>query len=354
MRRRAIRRVEEHADRCIAPKGVVVSHEGISSLVATAEDRMRLVPGSTVLQFASVGFDVAVFELSMALCTGSRLVIVPDRSRVAGPELTDFMHEHEVTHAIIPPSLMAALPPGALVPAGCTVLVGTETVPPDLIGRWAERLNLLAAYGLTEATVNNTLWQAQPGWNQAVPIGIPDPNEQAFVLDARLRPVPVGVAGELYIAGRGSGPRLPRQAGADGGALRRQPVRPPAGCTAPVTWRAGAPEGNIDFLGRVDDQVKIRASASSSGEIIAALADSPGVNQSAVVADRDGSIARLIGYVVPLEGAVVDPAAVRAHVASSLPDYMVPSVVIVLDGRCRSPRTASWTARRCPRRTGRS
>ncbi|MFC9789364.1 amino acid adenylation domain-containing protein [Rhodococcus sp. NPDC127528] len=313
------------------PKGVVVSHEGISSLVATAEDRMQLVPGSTVLQFASVGFDVAVFELSMALCTGSRLVIVPDRSRVAGPELTDFMHEHEVTHAIIPPSLMAALPPGALVPAGCTVLVGTETVPPDLIGRWAERLNLLAAYGLTEATVNNTLWQAQPGWNQAVPIGIPDPNEQAFVLDARLRPVPVGVAGELYIAGRGLARGYLGKPALTAGRF----VANPFGSgrmyrTGDLArWRG---DGNIDFLGRVDDQVKIRGFRIELGEIIAALADSEGVNQSAVVTDRDGSIARLIGYVVPFEGAVVDPAAVRAHVASSLPDYMVPSVVIVLDG----------------------
>ncbi|MFD4267916.1 amino acid adenylation domain-containing protein [Rhodococcus sp. NPDC058481] len=313
------------------PKGVVVSHEGISSLVATAEDRMRLTPGSTVLQFASVGFDVAVFELSMALCTGSRLVIVPDRSRVAGPELTDFMHEHEVTHAIIPPSLMAALPPGALVPEGCTVLVGTETVPPDLIGRWAERLNLLAAYGLTEATVNNTLWQAQPGWNQAVPIGIPDPNEQAFILDARLRPVPVGVAGELYIAGRGLARGYLGKPALTAGRFIANPFGPGrmyrTGDLA--RWRA---EGNIDFLGRVDDQVKIRGFRIELGEIIAALADSPGVNQSAVVTDRDGSIARLIGYVVPVEGADVDPAAVRAHVASSLPDYMVPSVVIVLDG----------------------
>ncbi|MFC7447922.1 amino acid adenylation domain-containing protein [Rhodococcus daqingensis] len=313
------------------PKGVVVSHEGISSLVATAEDRMRLTPGSTVLQFASVGFDVAVFELSMALCTGSRLVIVPDRSRVAGPELTDFMHEHEVTHAIIPPSLMAALPPGALVPAGCTVLVGTETVPPDLIGRWAERLNLLAAYGLTEATVNNTLWQAQPGWNQAVPIGIPDPNEKAFILDARLRPVPVGVAGELYIAGRGLARGYLGKPALTAGRFVANPFGPGrmyrTGDLA--RWRA---EGNIDFLGRVDDQVKIRGFRIELGEIIAALADGPGVNQSAVVADRDGSIARLIGYVVPHEGAVVDPAAVRAHVASSLPDYMVPSVVLVLDG----------------------
>ncbi|MFD1815641.1 amino acid adenylation domain-containing protein [Rhodococcus gannanensis] len=318
------------------PKGAIVSHEGISSLVATAEDRMRLVPGSVVMQFASVGFDVAVFELSMALCTGSRLVIVPERSRVAGPELTDFMHAQAVTHAILPPSLMAALPPGCLVPEGCTVLVGTETVPPDLIGRWAQRLNLLAAYGLTEATVNNTLWQAKPGWNQAVPIGIPDPNEQAYVLDSALRPVPVGVAGELYIAGRGLARGYLGKPALTAGRF----VADPFGSgrmyrTGDLArWRedADSPFGAVlDFLGRVDDQVKIRGFRIELGEVVAALADAAGVGQATVVVDRAGAIARLIGYVVPDVG-TVDPVAVRAHVAASLPDYMVPSVVLVLDG----------------------
>ncbi|TQC50217.1 amino acid adenylation domain-containing protein [Rhodococcus sp. WS4] len=318
------------------PKGAILTHDGIPSLVATAEQRMKLVPGSVVMQFASIGFDVAVFELSMALCTGSRLVIVPDESRVAGPELTEFMAGHGVTHAIIPPSLLAALPSGCDVPEGCTVLVGTETVPPELIGRWAERLNLLAAYGLTEATVNNTLWQAQPGWNSAVPIGIPDPNEQAYVLDDRLLPVPPGVAGELYIAGRGlargylgrpdltSGRFVPSPFGEPGSRMYRTGDR--------ARWRA---DGNIDFLGRVDDQVKIRGFRIELGEIIAALGSHPAVKQSAVVADRSGDIVRIVGYVTATDGhgaGEVDPQAVREHAAARLPDYMVPTLVVVLNG----------------------
>ncbi|WP_139794599.1 non-ribosomal peptide synthetase, partial [Prescottella equi] len=319
------------------PKGAVLPHEGIMSLVATAEDRMKLTTGSVVMQFASVGFDVAVFELSMALCTGSTLVIIPEQARVAGPELTDFMHERKVTHAILPPSLMAALPPGCTVPEGCTVLVGTETVPPDLIGRWAERLNLLAAYGLTEATVNNTLWQAQPGWTQAVPIGIPDPNEQAFVLDDRLRPVPPGIAGELYIAGRGLARGYLGRPDLTAGRFVANPFGPGrmyrTGDRA--RWRT---DGNLDFLGRVDDQVKIRGFRIELGEIIAALASHPAVSQAAVVADRDGGITRLVGYVSPEfeddggTAAVVDPSEVRAHAARTLPDYMVPTLVVALPG----------------------
>src|SRR5690606_24246692 len=180
------------------PKGVVVPHEGVGSLVATAVDRMGLTPDSRVLQFASVGFDVTIFELTMALCHGGRLVLVPDEARVPGPELTGFMHEQGITHAILPPSLVAALPAGRAPPDGATVLVGTETVPPDVIARWAGRLRLLAAYGLTEATVNSTLWPAEEGWTGAVPIGAPDPNTRVYVLDERLRPVPPGVPGELY------------------------------------------------------------------------------------------------------------------------------------------------------------
>ncbi|MFZ2177905.1 MAG: amino acid adenylation domain-containing protein, partial [Rhodococcus sp. (in: high G+C Gram-positive bacteria)] len=318
------------------PKGAILTHDGIPSLVATAEQRMRLKPGSVVMQFASIGFDVAVFELAMALCTGSRLVIVPDECRVAGPELTDFMSEHAVTHAIIPPSLLAALPLDCLVPEGCTVLVGTETVPPELVGRWAERLNLLAAYGLTEATVNNTLWQAEPGWKSSVPIGIPDPNEQAYVLDDRLQPVPPGVAGELYIAGRGlargylgrpdltAARFVPSPFGAAGSRMYRTGDR--------ARWRR---DGNIDFLGRVDDQVKIRGFRIELGEIIAALGGHPDVKQSAVVANRDGDIVRLVGYVTLTDGRSVDdvdPDVLRKFTASRLPDYMVPALVVILDG----------------------
>ncbi|MBY6683156.1 amino acid adenylation domain-containing protein [Rhodococcus sp. BP-316] len=312
------------------PKGVVVPHEGISSLVATAEDRMRLTTGSVVLQFASVGFDVAVFELAMALCTGSRLVIVPDDARVAGPELTDFCAEHGVTHAIIPPSLMAALPPGCALPEGCTVLVGTETVPPAVISAWSEHLNLLAAYGLTEATVNNTLWQARPGWTSSVPIGVPDPNERAYVLDDRLRPVPVGVSGELYIAGRGlargylgqpglSAHRFVPDVAAPGGRMYRTGDR--------ARWRA---DGNLDFLGRVDDQIKVRGFRIEPGEIMAAMASFDGVDQTAVVVHESSEVSRLVGYVTGRDD--LTGAAVRTHAATVLPDYMVPTLVVVVDG----------------------
>ncbi|HEX2316109.1 MAG TPA: amino acid adenylation domain-containing protein [Thermomonospora sp.] len=314
------------------PKGVVVPHEGIGSLVATAVDRMGLTPDSHVLQFASIGFDVTIFELSMALCHGGRLVLVPDEARVPGAELTDFLTAQRITHAILPPSLVAALPAGCDLPAGMTVLVGTETVPPAVIERWAGRLRLLAAYGLTEATVNSTLWPAEPGWSGAVPIGVPDPNTRVYVLDEHLRPVPPGVPGELYVAGRGLARGYLGRPGLTAERFVACPFGPPGArmyrTGDRARWRT---DGNLDFLGRADDQVKIRGFRIEPGEIAAAMTRHPGVRQAAVVTDRSGESARLIGYAVP-SGEGLDAAEVRAHVATLLPDYMVPAVVVALDG----------------------
>ncbi|MFD3546608.1 amino acid adenylation domain-containing protein [Streptomyces sp. NPDC058655] len=317
------------------PKGVVVPHEGISSLVATAVDRMGLEADSSVLQFASIGFDVFVFELAMALCHGGRLVLVTDEARVAGPPLTDFLAEHAITHMILPPSLVSALPAGCALPEGSTVLVGTETVPPDLFERFGAHANLICAYGLTEATVNSTLWESRgadlrPG--ARVPIGVPDPNTLAYVLDDRLQPVPPGVVGELYVSGRG----LARGYLGRFGLTAERFVADPFGAPGSRMYRTGdrarwRRDGNLDFLGRVDTQVKIRGFRIELGEIEAALAGHPAVAQATVVPDRAGDIVRLVGYVVPEHG-VLDPQDVRAHVAGQLPEYMVPALVVALDG----------------------
>ncbi|GII94614.1 non-ribosomal peptide synthetase [Sinosporangium siamense] len=319
------------------PKGVAVPHEGIASLVATAVDRMGLTPDSRVLQFASIGFDVTAFELSMALCHGGALVLIPDEARVPGRELTGFMNDTGITHAILPPSLVAALPPECDLPEGCCVLVGTEVVPPAVIARWAGRIRLLAAYGLTEATVNSTLWPAEADWAGAVPIGVPDPNTRAYILDATLRPVPPGVPGELYIAGRG----LARGYLGRSGLSAERFVACPFGAPGARMYRTGdrarwRQDGNIDFLGRADDQVKIRGFRIEPGEIAGALTRHPAVSQAAVTADANGGETRLVGYAVLDQAgsdlpAAPEPGELRAHVAALLPDYMVPAAIVVLD-----------------------
>ncbi|MCX4679849.1 amino acid adenylation domain-containing protein [Streptomyces sp. NBC_01433] len=317
------------------PKGVVVPHEGISSLVATAVDRMGLEPDSRVLQFASIGFDVFAFELSMALCYGGRLVLISDEARVAGPALTDFLADQRITHMILPPSLVSALPPGCELPEGSTVLVGTETVPPDLFERFGATADLICAYGLTEATVNSTLWPAREHGGSPsgrVPIGRPDPNTRCYVLDETLRPVPPGVIGELYVAGRG----LARGYLGRPGLTSERFVADPYGGPGSRMYRTGdrarwRPDGNLDFLGRVDSQVKVRGFRIELGEVEAALTAHPSVAQAAVVPDRDGDIVRLVGYAVP-ESGTLDPRELLSHAAGLLPEYMVPALVVPLDG----------------------
>ncbi|HEV8558263.1 MAG TPA: amino acid adenylation domain-containing protein [Actinophytocola sp.] len=306
------------------PKGVIVTHEGIGSLIATAVDRMGVTADSRVLQFASMGFDVAVFELVMALCVGGTLVIAPDEVRVADKRLTDFLHEQRITHLILPPSLLSALPAECELPAGATILVGTETVPPELVKRHAGQVNLLAAYGLTEATVNSTLWAAELEWRGPVPIGMPDPNTRVHVLDAGLRPVPPGVAGELYVAGRGLARGYLGRPDLTAERFVACPFGPPGARMYRTGDRARWRDGNLDFLGRVDDQLKIRGFRIEPAEVEAALTRHPAVSQAAVIADGD----RLVGYVT----GPADLAELRAQLTRELPDYLVPAVLIPLDG----------------------
>ncbi|WP_409495449.1 non-ribosomal peptide synthase/polyketide synthase [Amycolatopsis sp. cmx-11-12] len=311
------------------PKGVVLSHDGIGSLISTATERIGIGEDSRVVQFASTGFDVTVWDLVMSLCVGGTLIVVPSHRRVAGVELTGYIAANAATHMILPPSLVAALPSDCELPKGAVLIVGTETVPPELIARWAEDLKVVAAYGLTEATVNSTLWPAEPGWTGPIPIGGPDPNTRCYVLDTALRPVPVGVEGELYVGGRG----LARgYAGRPGLSAERFVADPFAGggermyrTGDRVRWRA---DGNLDFLGRTDHQVKIRGFRIEPGEIESALAGYAGVERIAVV-PRDR---RLVAYVVPRVGG--SPSLLkelRAHAESVLPHYMVPSAFVELD-----------------------
>jgi amino acid adenylation domain-containing protein len=309
------------------PKGVVVSHDGVGSLIDTAVDRLGVGPDSRIGQFASIGFDVAVWELVMSLCVGGRLVVVPTHRRVADRALTGYLHEQGVTHAILPPSLVSALPAECTLPGGMVLVVGTETVPPDLVARHSGQ-RVVVAYGLTEASVNSTLWAAHPDHRGPLPIGVPDPNTRAYILDAALRPVGIGVPGELYIAGRGLArgyherPDLTAERfvadpfGAEGSRMYRTGDR--------ARWHA---DGTIDFLGRTDTQFKVRGQRIEPGEIEAALARHPSVAQAAV----DLRDHRLVAYATPTNGPL-DPDDLRDHLARHLPEAMVPTTVVALDG----------------------
>ncbi|MFC6512459.1 amino acid adenylation domain-containing protein [Streptomyces goshikiensis] len=324
------------------PKGVVVTHDGIGSLIATATERIGVDEDSRVVQFASAGFDVTVWDLVMSLCVGGRVVLVPAERRVAGAALTDYVREHGATHMILPPSLVSALPPECELPEGAVLVVGTEAVPGELIARWAGRLRVVVAYGLTEATVNSTLWSADPRRPGPAPIGRPDPNTRVYVLDSALRPVPVGVEGELYVAGRG----LARGYLGRAALTSERFVADPYGAPGSRMYRTGdrvrwAADGNLEFLGRADGQLKIRGHRIEPGEIESAFMACPGIAQAAVLVREDQRGARrLVAYLVTGadagtgEGGDADAvvSAARARVSEVLPEHMAPSAVVRLDG----------------------
>ncbi|MEV6875780.1 amino acid adenylation domain-containing protein [Amycolatopsis sp. NPDC051128] len=292
------------------PKGVVVSHAGVAKLVATQSERFGVGPHSRVLQFASPSFDVAFWDLCLGLLSGGRLVIVPAERRVPGPELAGYAHAKGVDFMILPPALLAEFPDDCDLPRDSVLLAGTERVSPELVRRWAPGRRMFNAYGPTEATTNSTLGLCDPeiAPGSAVPIGVPDPGTRAYVLDAHLAPVPVGVVGELYLAGSG----LARGYLGRPGLTAERFVADPFGSGGRL-YRTGdlvkwLPDGRLVFLGRADDQVKIRGYRIELGEIESVLAEHPRVGQSVVVA-QDG---QLVAYAVPVPDR--DQAAEQGHV----------------------------------------
>jgi amino acid adenylation domain-containing protein len=284
------------------PKGVVVTHSGLASLTATAVDRLGVGAGSRVAQFASMSFDVSVWDLCMSLLTGACLVVVPAQRRVPGAPLLDYLREQRISHMILPPSLVAVLPDDAELPAGARLVVGAERVPPEIVERWSSHLHVVGAYGLTETTVNSTLWLAEPGWRgDTVPIGRPDPNTATYVLDDALAPLPPGELGELYIGGDGLARGYLGRPDLTAERFVADPFGPPGARLYRtgdlVRWQA---DGTLEFVGRADEQVKIRGVRIEPAEIEAVLARHPTVGRAAVVAreDRPGD-RRLVAYVTP-------------------------------------------------------
>ncbi|WP_191898736.1 non-ribosomal peptide synthetase, partial [Planomonospora parontospora] len=317
------------------PKGVVVTHEGLAAFAATQRDRLRVGPDGRVLQFASPSFDASVMEMLMAFAAGAALVVPPE-GVYGGAELAVAIEERRVTHALIPPAALASVP-AARLEGFRTLVVGGEACGPGLVERWAPGRSMVNAYGPTEATIAATMsGPLRPGG--VPPIGSPVRGTRAYVLDGRLRPVPAGAPGELYLAG----PGLARGYLGRSALTAERFVACPFGVSGSrgermyrtgdvVRWRA---DGVLEFLGRADAQVKVRGFRIEPGEVEAVLARCPGVAGAAVVVreDRPGD-RRLVAYVVPeVSGEEPDPDGVRGFAAERLPGFMVPSAVVVLAG----------------------
>ncbi|HXM54464.1 MAG TPA: amino acid adenylation domain-containing protein, partial [Candidatus Dormibacteraeota bacterium] len=287
------------------PKGVAVGHRAVVNRLAWMQRAFRLEPGDRVLQKTPFGFDVSVWELLWPLLQGGRLVVAAPGGHRDPAYLARLIRDEAITVLHFVPSMLAAFldhaGPASLDSVRLVVSSG-EALPPRAVGRFAEtfrRARLANLYGPTEAAIDVTCWDcAAGGGRETVPIGRPIDNVRLHVLDAELGTAPVGGAGELHIGGvalaRGyvgrpdlTAERFVPDPSAPGGRLYR------TGDLA--RWTA---EGVLEYLGRLDEQVKLHGFRIELGEVEAALLRHPTVRQSAVVCHEDGEDARrLVGFV---------------------------------------------------------
>jgi amino acid adenylation domain-containing protein len=327
------------------PKGVTIHHDGVVNYTSWSILNHRLRVGSGVPLNTSVAFDAVIPSLLSPLLSGKVVTLLPEERQfeiLAASCDRDFsLVKLSPTHLEI---LNQFMPVEHLGRLGHCLVIGGEVLQQASIARWrqhAPQTRIVNQYGPTETTVACVSHEVRPNdCKDMVPIGRPIWNMRAYVLDGGLQPVPVGVTGELYVAGPGLARGYLGRAGMTAERFVANPFGPPGSRiyrTGDVArWRA---DGLLDFVERADAQVKLRGYRIEPGEIEAALMRHPVVAQAAVVAraDQPGN-KRLVAYVMPAAGQIVDTGVLRAHLAASLPDYMVPSAVVVLD---RLPQTPS-------------
>ncbi len=311
------------------PKGVEIEHGSAAHLVRAEGKLFQVQPPDRVYQGFSLAFDASVEEIWLAFFAGATLVVGTQEMARSGAALSRKLAEAGVTVLSCVPTLLAMMDED--VPTVRLLILGGETCPPDLVKRWGRPgRRVFNTYGPTEATVIATCAECHP--DKPVTIGQPVPNYLACILDEGLRPVLLGVAGELCLGGIGLArgylgrPELTREKFislvADGGAQR--------------LYRTGdlarwTPDGQLEFLGRIDTQVKIRGFRVELGEIEAVLLECPGVQAAAVALHGDGpATQQLVAHIVPQPATPLDMQTIRASMRARLPAYMIPALVETL------------------------
>ncbi|HEY2114487.1 MAG TPA: amino acid adenylation domain-containing protein [Candidatus Angelobacter sp.] len=312
------------------PKGVVIEHRNVLHMVHAQREAFGVRETDTVLQFFSFSFDVSVFATLMALCAGARLVLGSREELLPGPGLLKLLESEEVTVGVLPPVVLDHLPEARL-PKLRQIIVGGEPWSEDLLKTWGKGRRFFNSYGPTETTVQATVGECRAGEGKPS-IGRPILNARIYLLDEDRKPVPTGVAGELYIGGSGVG-----RGYLDHALTAERFVPDPFSEQADARmyrtgdWALWLPDGRINLLGRKDEQVKIRGHRVELGEIESVLSQHPAVLQSAVLVRKAGGReTRLVAYVVLNLGQTAAVAELRSHLKNKLPDYMVPAQFVLL------------------------
>ncbi|MDC3735982.1 non-ribosomal peptide synthase/polyketide synthase [Pseudomonas syringae pv. syringae] len=325
------------------PKGVQVSHQALSNFLHSMQQQPGLSAHDRLLAITTISFDIAALELYLPLANGACVVLASRETTMDGVQLQHLLAEQHITVMQATPTTWQMLVnSGWAGKQDLRIFCGGEALPRslarELLSRSSELWNL---YGPTETTIWSCVERVDElGESVTVPIGRPIANTRLYLLDAQQRPVPQGVAGELYIGG----------AGVARGYLNRNDLTAERFLTDPFSqdptarmYRTGDlgrywADGTLEYLGRNDDQVKIRGFRIELGEIEARLVACPGVKEAVVIAleGRPGE-KRLVAYVVAQPATTLDVAALRAELASHLAEYMLPSVFVMLDALPMTP-----------------
>ncbi len=312
------------------PKGVLSTHEGLTTLSDDLVSRYGLRGESVVAQSHSPYCDASMLEYLSAFASGAELV-VPAPDIVAGERLSRVLEDHAITHLLVTPSILTTLDSERL-PSLQVVAVGGDKCPPAVAAHWARKIDMFNSYGPTEATVVVTQTDALDPESEIVPIGGALPGVQLCVLDARLRPAQRGARGELYLAGdalaRGylGRPSMTAQCF----------VANPYGPRGSRMYRTGdvvreQPDGTLEYLGRADVQISLRGQRIEPSEVERALAADEAVDQAVVRMWTSAKLGdRLIGYIVAADEESIDCGAVLTRLRKVLPPAMIPAVLMVL------------------------
>ena len=316
------------------PKGTAIDHRGLWNLAYALIDAFGVSSDSRILQFASFSFDACVSDIFTALCRGASLHLTQQENVSKCETLARTLAEHRITHATLPPAMLAALPADASLGLMRTLIAAGDVLPETVANRWMLGRRLINAYGPTETTVCATVHECRPEDSKNPPIGRPIANTRVYILDPYGQLTPIGAIGELHIGGVG----LARGYFNRPDLTAEKFVPNPFG-TAPGErmYRTGdraryRGDGNLEFVGRVDNQVKIRGFRIELGEIEAVLGEHGGVEQAVVVArEQETGEKQLVAYWVGVPGQAADAAGLRSHLQGRLPQYMVPGSFVKLE-----------------------
>ena len=327
------------------PKGVMISHGAISNHMFWMQEALPLSESDRVLQKTPFSFDASIWEFYAPLIAGARLVMAPPRAHQDSTCLVKILAEQQVTVLQLVPSMLRGLVEEQGLESCQSlrrVFCGGEVLPFQLRERFSGRskADLYNLYGPTEATIDVTCGICEHNAGQSVSIGRPIANTQIYILVAHLQPAPIGIAGELYIAGLGLA-----RGYLNSPELTAEKFIPNPFSDDPNTrlYRTGdlaryRSDGNIEFLGRIDNQVKIRGFRIELGEIEAMLAQYPSIQQAvAVVREDTPGDKRLVAYVVACTDSAASASELHHFLQQKLPEYMVPTAFVFLEGLPLTP-----------------